>query len=115
MSDVETKRILEALKRGDTKNAREVLENIGDGVYKGILGAMINSMETKEVNSLVFKILNDEMLKKDVEDLRRNFRIKSTQKFRFSEEREFFKAWYDILSIFLERKKVGLEEYEKKS
>ena len=86
MSDVETKKILEALKRGDTKNAREVLENIGDGVYKGILGAMINSMETNEVNSLVFKILKDEMLKKDVEDLRRNFRIKNYRSFKQSKK-----------------------------
>ncbi len=116
MDPTQLKLFLEALKKGDARKASEIAETVPvvtdfDAGYKKALKGMVASVENKEVNSLFSKMVSGTLTKKSLEDHRRESRKMSSESFRPASERGYEKAWYDVLSIFLEKKKVGLEEY----
>jgi len=110
------KLFLEALKKGDTKKAAEIVSEIKNSTeydrgYKKALTGIIASVENKEVNSLFPKMISEKVTKKNLEEQRRESRRISHEAFRPASERGYEKAWYDIITIFLGKKKVGLEEH----
>ncbi|KYK38608.1 MAG: hypothetical protein HXS46_11350 [Theionarchaea archaeon] len=114
MDPIQLKLFLEALKKGDTKKATEQLtERIPateyERGYRRALEGMIASIDNNEVNSLFVKMVSHAVTKKNLEEQRRKSRKTAQEPFRPVSERGYEKAWYDILSIFLGKKKVGLE------
>lgn len=114
MDPIQLKLFLEALKKGDTKKATEQLtERIPateyERGYRRALEGMIASIDNNEVNSLFVKMVSHAVTKKNLEKQRRKSRKTAQEPFRPVSERGYEKAWYDILSIFLGKKKVGLE------
>jgi hypothetical protein len=118
--DTYIKGIIEAVKRQDMRAASENLEklrevvpeNMRDG-YVSALSGMMNAVQGNDPNSLFLKVIKGEMLKRETEEIRKDFKKRSEEPFRAPEERAFQRAWYDILSIMLDKRKVGLEKLVK--
>lgn len=115
MDPIQLKLFLEALKKGDTKKASEQLTGSTPATeyergYRKALEGIIASVDNNEVNSLFVKMVSHAVTKKGLEAQRRKSRKTAQQSFRPASERGYEKAWYDILSIFLGKKKVGLEK-----
>ena len=116
MDPVRIKLFLEALEKNDTRKAGELVNGVAantdyDRGYKKALTGIIASVDNKEVNSLFFRMVSGALTKKSLEEQRRESRKMSQETFRPAVERGYEKAWYDILSIFLGKVKVGLEEH----
>ncbi len=116
MDPIQIKLLVEALKSGDTKKAAELLDGIkvtNDYTrgYRKALQGMVASVENKEVNSLFCKMVSGTLSKAKLEEHRKLSKKISKDGFRQASERGFEKAWYDVLSIFLGKQKVGLEEH----
>lgn len=116
MDPIRMKLFIEALKKGDTKKAAEMLETFTsttdhDRGYKKALTGIVASVENKEVNSLFLKIISGSVTKKSMEEQRRQSRRMAAEAFRPASERGYEKAWYDVLSIYLGKKKVGLDKH----
>jgi hypothetical protein len=116
MDPIQLKLFLDALKRGDSKKASEFIDSLAgeDDYHRGYrkaLSGIIASVENKEVNSLFVKMISGDLTKTKMEEQRRNSRKVSKERFRPASERGYEKAWYDILSIFLGKKKVGLDKH----
>ena len=116
MDPVRIKLFLEALEKNDTRKAGELVNGVAantsyDRGYKKALTGIIASVENKEVNSLFFRMVSGTLTKKSLEEQRRESRKMSQETFRPAVERGYEKAWYDILSIYLGKVKVGLEEH----
>ncbi|MBU7043449.1 MAG: hypothetical protein HXS47_07635 [Theionarchaea archaeon] len=116
MDSINVKVLLEALKKGDTKKASEIVEKIPDSNdfekgYKKALRGLLAAVENKEPNSFFMKMLSDQLTKKTMDSQRMESKKKSSESFRPPMERGYERAWYDVLSIFLGKKKVGLEKH----
>jgi hypothetical protein len=116
MDPIKLKLFIEALKKQDTKEASEILDTLAittdiDRGYKKALTGILAAVENKEVNSLFIKMLSESLTKKSMEEQRQESRRVWREAFRPAAERGYEKAWYDILSIFLGKKKVGLEKH----
>ncbi len=116
MDPIQIKLFIEALKKGDTKKASDLLNGITPGTpydkgYKKALSGIVASVENNEMNSLFLKMLLGVATKKSMEERRRTSRTMAKDMFRPAFERGYEKAWYDVLSIFLGKKKVGLEKH----
>ncbi len=116
MDSILMKLFLEALEKGDIKKAGELVDRIPgttdyDRGYRRALTGIIASVDNKEVNSLFVKMISGSQTKKSLEEQRRESRRISQEAFRPAAERGYEKAWYDVLSIFLGKVKVGLEEH----
>ncbi|MBU7014383.1 MAG: hypothetical protein HXS52_13805 [Theionarchaea archaeon] len=116
MDPIQLKLFVEALKAGDTRKAGEIVEKIStEGEYhKGYrkaLEGMVTSVENKEANSLATKMLSGSLTKKRMDEERKLSKRIAQETFRPAFERGYEKAWYDILSIFLGKTKVGLEAH----
>jgi hypothetical protein len=108
--------LLEALKKGDTKKATEIVEKIPHSDeynkgYKKALGGLLAAVENKEPNSFFMKMLSDQLTKKTMDSERMKSKKISSESFRPLMEQGYEQAWYDILSIFLGKKKVGLDKH----
>lgn len=116
MDPIQIKLFIEALKKGDTKKASELLERVkaetehGKG-YRKALSGIVASVENNEMNSLFMKMLSGDITKKSMEERRKTSRTMARETFRPAFERGYERAWYDVLSIFLGKKKVGLEKH----
>ena len=116
MDPIQLKLLLEALKKGDTKKASDLLNKAADTTeydrgYKKALSGIVAAVENDEVNSLFLRMVSGAVTKKSLEEQRKQSRKTSQETFRPASERGYEKAWYDILSIYLGKKKVGLEEH----
>lgn len=116
MDSIIVKVLLEALKKRDTKKASEIVEKIPDSNdfekgYKKALRGLIAAVENKELNSFFMKMLSNQLTKKTMDSQRMESKKISSESFRPSLERGYERAWYDVLSIFLGKKKVGLEKH----
>lgn len=116
MDSILMKLFLEALEKGDIKKAGELVDRIPaatdyDGGYKRALTGIIASVDNREVNSLFVKMISGGQTKKNLEEQRRESKRISQEAFRPAAERGYEKAWYDVLSVFLGKVKVGLEEH----
>ena len=116
MDPVIIKSLIESLKKGDTKKASEIVEGIltPDGFkrgYKKALTGLITAVENKELNSFFVKMISDQLTKKSLESQRMESKKISSESFRPVFERGYERAWYDILSVYMGKKKVGLEEH----
>ncbi|MBU7046731.1 MAG: hypothetical protein HXS54_09875 [Theionarchaea archaeon] len=116
MDSILMKLFLEALEKGDIKKAGELVDRIPaatdyDRGYKRALTGIIASVDNREVNSLFVKMISGGQTKKNLEEQRRESKRISQEAFRPAAERGYEKAWYDVLSIFLGKVKVGLEEH----
>jgi hypothetical protein len=116
MDPIIIKTLLESLKKGDTKKASEIVEGIPapddfKKGYKKALTGLIAAVENKEVNSLCVKMISDQLTKKSMESQRMESKKISSESFRPASERGYERAWYDIFSIYMGKKKVGLEEH----
>jgi hypothetical protein len=116
MDSILIKLFLEALEKGDIKKAGELVDRIPgatdyDRGYKRALTGIMASVDNKEVNSLFVKMVSGLQTKKSLEEQRRESRRISQETFRPAAERGYEKAWYDVLSIFLGKVKVGLDEH----
>lgn len=116
MDPIQLKLFVEALKSGDTRKAGELIEKMSTENeyhkgYKKALGGMVASVENKEANSLVTKMLSGSLTKKKMDEERKLSRRIAQETFRPAFERGYEKAWYDILSLFLGKIKVGLEAH----
>ncbi len=116
MDPIQLKLLLEALKKGDTKKASDLLTKAADATeydrgYKKALSGIVAAVENDEVNSLFLRMVSGAVTKKSLEEQRRQSRKIFQETFRPASERGYEKAWYDILSIYLGKKKVGLEEH----
>jgi hypothetical protein len=116
MDPIQLRLFLDALKKGDSKKASELADTITgkDDYHRGYrkaLSGIVASVENKEVNSLFVKMISGGLTKKKMEEQRRNSKKISKERFRPASERGYEKAWYDILSIFLGKKKVGLDKH----
>ncbi len=116
MDPIQLKLFVEALKKGDIKKASDMLEQIAAsdeyqrGYKKALLG-IVTSVENKEMNSLFFKMISETVTKKSLEEQRRQSKKMSQDTFRPASEQGYEKAWYDVLSIYLGKKKVGLDKH----
>lgn len=118
MDPIQIKLFIEALKKGDTKKAAELLDTVKPETaytrgYKKALSGIVAAVENSEMNSLFSKMLSGDITKKSMEERRRTSRTMAKDVFRPAFERGYEKAWYDVLSIFLGKKKVGLEKHVK--
>lgn len=118
--DAYIKGMIEALKKQDFKSASDSLEKlrevVPESMKKGYISALtgiVSAVQSNDPNSLIVKAMKGEMLKKDLEVIRKDFKSYSENIFRMSEERSYSRAWYDILSIMLDKRKVGLEKHIK--
>ena len=116
MDPIRIKLFIEALKKGDARKASELAAALPavtdyDRGYKKALTGIIAAVENREVNSLFLRVISGSITKKGMEEHRRESRKIAAEAFRPSEERGYEKAWYDILSIFLGKKKVGLDRH----
>jgi hypothetical protein len=116
MDPIQLKLFVEALKKGDTRKAGELIEKMSTESeyhkgYKKALGGMVASVENKEANSLATKMLSGSLTKKKMDEERKLSRRIAQETFRPAFERGYEKAWYDILSLFLGKIKVGLEAH----
>ena len=116
MDSIIVKVLLEALKKRDTKKASEIVEKIPDSNdfekgYKKALRGLIAAVENNELNSFFMKMLSNQLTKKTMDSQRMESKKISSESFRPSLERGYERAWYDVLSIFLGKKKVGLEKH----
>jgi hypothetical protein len=116
MDPVRIKLFLEALEKNDTRKAGELVNGFPvdteyDRGYKKALTGITASVDNKEVNSLFFRMVSGALTKKSLEEQRKESKRISQETFRPAVERGYEKAWYDILSIFLGKVKVGLEEH----
>ena len=116
MDSIMMKLFLEALEKGDTRKAGELADRIPittdyDRGYKRALTGIIASVDNRENNSLFVKMISGLQTKKSLEEQRRKSKRISQEAFRPAAEQGYEKAWYDILSIFLGKVKVGLEEH----
>jgi hypothetical protein len=118
MDPIQIKLFIEALKKGDTKKAVELLDTVKPETaytrgYKKALSGIVAAVENSEMNSLFSKMLSGDITKRSIEERRRTSRTMAKEVFRPAFERGYEKAWYDVLSIFLGKKKVGLEKHVK--
>jgi len=111
--DIFIKGLIEASKRQDMKSASDNLEKLREVVpdsmkegYLSALAGLISAVQNNDPNSLFLKAIKGEILKKDLEEIRKDFKNCSEEKFRTSEERSYLRAWYDILSIMLDKRKI---------
>lgn len=116
MDPIQLKLLLEALKKEDTRKASDILNGAANATeydkgYKKALSGIVAAVENKEANSLFLRMMSGAVTKKILEEQRRQSREISRETFRPASERGYEKAWYDILSIFLGKKKVGLEKH----
>ena len=116
MDSILMKLFLEALEKGDIKKAGELVDRIPaatdyDRGYKRALTGIIASVDNREANSLFVKMISGSQTKKSLEEQRRESKRISQEAFRPAAERGYEKAWYDVLSVFLGKVKVGLEEH----
>lgn len=116
MDPIRMKLFIEALKKGDTKKASDIVDQFTESTtydkgYKKALTGIVSAVENKEMNSLFFKMISGLLTKKRLEEQRRESRRIAEEAFRPAFERGYEKAWYDILSIFLGKKKVGLDKH----
>ena len=116
MDPIQVKLFIEALKKGDTKKAVELVGTVTPETayakgYKKALSGIVAAVENSEMNSLFSKMLSGDITKKSMEERRRASRTMAKDVFRPASERGYEKAWYDVLSIFLGKKKVGLEKH----
>ncbi|MBU7024816.1 MAG: hypothetical protein HXS40_11685 [Theionarchaea archaeon] len=116
MDPIQLKLFVVALKSGDTRKAGELIEKVSTENeyhkgYKKALAGMVASVENKEANSLVMKMLSGALTKKKMDEERKLSRRIAQETFRPAFERGYEKAWYDTLSLFLGKKKVGLEAH----
>ena len=116
MDPIQLKLFVEALKKGDIKKALDMLERAAatdeyqKGYKKALLG-IVTSVENKEMNSLFFKMISETVTKKSLEEQRRQSKKMSQDTFRPASEQGYERAWYDVLSIYLGKKKVGLDKH----
>jgi hypothetical protein len=116
MDPIQVKLFVDALTKGNTKKASELLEKCTvktdfDAGYKRALSGIAASVENQEVNSLFVKMISGALPKKHMEEHRMKSKKISAESFRPAAERGYEKAWYDVLSIFLGKKKVGLDKH----
>ncbi|MBU7018036.1 MAG: hypothetical protein HXS44_11050 [Theionarchaea archaeon] len=116
MDSILMKLLLEALEKGDIKKAGELVGSLPGTTdyergYKRALAGIIASVDNKEVNSLFLRMISGSQTKKSLEEQRRESKRVSQETFRPAAERGYEKAWYDVLSVFLGKVKVGLEEH----
>ncbi|MFQ6088535.1 MAG: hypothetical protein ACE5K0_06505 [Candidatus Methanofastidiosia archaeon] len=110
------KLFLDILER-NPKKALEFLEKnfkVENELQRGYLRALkgiLSAKNSNDPNSLYNKIKSSEFTKKYLNSLRREYKKKARQNFRPKEERGYNAAWYDVLSIILEKKKIGLDKY----
>lgn len=116
MDPIRMKLFMEALKKRDAKKASEMVNQFAGSTdyekgYRKALTGIVASVENKEVNSFFLKMISESLTKKRLEEQRRESRRIAEEAFRPAFERGYEKAWYDILSIFLGKKKVGLDKH----
>jgi len=116
MDPIQLKLFVEALKKGEIRKASDILERVAasdeyqKGYKKALLG-IVTSVENKEMNSLFFKMISETVTKKSLEEQRRQSKKMSQDTFRPTSEQGYERAWYDVLSIYLGKKKVGLDKH----
>lgn len=116
MDTIELKLFIESLKKGNTRKASEILDTVSPTTeyekgYKRALSGLIYSVENEDVNSLFFQVISGTLTKKRMEEHRKQSREMAQEVFRPASERGYEKAWYDTLSIYMGKKKVGLDKH----
>ncbi|MGD2249922.1 MAG: hypothetical protein PVF58_16055 [Candidatus Methanofastidiosia archaeon] len=116
MDAIQLKLFIDSLTKGNTRKASDILDTVTlatehEKGYKRALSGILSSVENEEASSLFFQMVSGALTKKRMEEHRKQSRKMAKDVFRPASERGYEKAWYDILSIFLGKKKVGLDKH----
>ncbi len=95
---------------------REICEEKEPELTRGYIKALmgfITALEENDHRTAVYRILNGKLTKKEVKDLYRRSKKIYTDEFRRDEERDYEKAWVDLLEYYMKNEKIeeGLDKF----
>ena len=109
---------LHALETNDIPKAKDHVaafpepDNAFEKGYHTALGGMLSSAENNEKDSLLYKILHNELSAESVQAQRERCSLRARESFRNQDERGYEQAWEHVCAYFLNDLKSGLDAYQ---